>query len=158
MSGKKQRAAATQLDMLDGFYAVPPAPRLVAGGLGCAAAVAGLVSAALDHARDMRGLSRAMVAARMSELTGEAISAQSLDAMAAPSHGMRFPLQWLAALVEATGSHDPASYIAQQLGGMLLVGKDALDAHLGQVRRQAAELKKREKALLAQMAGGRRHA
>lgn len=142
-----------QQDLLDGLYVVPTPPRLVAGSMGCAAQMCGLIAAALDHARDTAGLSRAMVAARMSELTGELITQHQIDAMAAPSHGMRFPLQWTAALVEATGSHDLLAYLAQQVGGMFLIGREALDAHLGQVRRQMADLKKREQQLIRQMGG-----
>jgi hypothetical protein len=89
----------------------------------------------------------------MAELTGERITEATLNAMTAESHELRFPLQWLAALVEATGCTDPLVFVAQQVGALVLIGQEALDARLGQVQRQVALLKREEARIKQQMEG-----
>jgi hypothetical protein len=142
-----------QSSLFDRLYPLPEPPRTSAGALGCAARICGLVSHALDYARTEGGLTRAMVAARMAELTGERITEATLNAITAESHELRFPLQWLAALVEATGCTDPLVFVAQQVGALVLIGQEALDARLGQVQRQVALLKREEARIKQQMEG-----
>lgn len=138
------------------LYAVPSPPPTLPGSLSCSALVCGLVSYALDHARQGEGLSRTMVAARMSELTGERITEAMLNAMTAESHeGHRFPLQWLPALIAATGCHEVLTSVADKVGALVLIGQAAVDAKLGQIERQMERLKA-EKAKIKQ--GVRRHA
>lgn len=131
-----------------GLYQMPSPPPALPGSLSCAAQVCGLVSYALDQARQVRGLSRAMVAARMSELCGERVSEAMLNATTAESHeAHRFPLQWLPALVEATGCTEALTSLAERMGALVLIGREAMDARLGQIDRQM-EMLRGEKARL----------
>lgn len=140
----------------ESLYTVPSPPPALPGSLSCSPLVCGLVSYALDHARQGEGLSRTMVAARMAELTGERITESMLNAMTAESHeGHRFPLQWLPALIAATGCHEVLTSVADKVGALVLIGQAAVDAKLGQIERQMERLKA-EKAKLKR--GVRRHA
>ncbi|MGR0183399.1 hypothetical protein [Azospirillum aestuarii] len=133
---------------------VPAPPTGLPGSLSCAAAVCGLVSYAIDEARGA-GLSRAMVAARMSELTGERITEAMLNACTAESHeGHRFPAQWLPALIVATNSYALMRDLADRVGAVVLVGQEAVSARLGQLDAQMDSIR-RQKALLKRMHGGR---
>lgn len=138
------------------LHRIPAAAPNTPGSFGCAARVAGLVSHCLDAARTRRNQTRTMVAARMSELTGETITESMLNAMTAESHiGHRFPLQWAGALAEATGCYDLHAFLAEQVGGLMLIGEAALDARLGQVRRQRRQLETEERRLIRLTGGGR---
>lgn len=140
----------------DAFSPLPRPPAALPGSLGCATLVAGLVAYGLDQARLERGKSREEVAARMSELTGERISKDMLNAMTADSHqGHRFPLQWLPAFVEATGCYDPLMQMAELVGAMVLVGQDVIAAKIAEQDRIAARALA-EKRRLARIGG--RHA
>lgn len=140
--------------MLEDAYApLPRAPLALPGSLGCSTRVAGLVAYGLDQARMERGRSREDVAARMSELTGERISKDMLNAMTAESHqGHRFPLQWLPAFVEATGCYDLLTQIAELVGAMVLIGQDVIRAKMAEQDRIAAQAQA-EKRRLARMGG-----
>ena len=134
---------------------IPPPPSGLPGSLNCALNVCGLVSHALDEARSA-GLSRAMVAAKMAELTGEPISEHMLNACTAQSHeGHRFPAQWLPALVVATGSYALLRDLADRAGAVVLVGPEAVAARAAALDAQMEALK-RQRALLIRTYGVRR--
>lgn len=150
-------AHPAQFSMLPDVYCALPKPSVaLPGSLGCATRVAGLVAYGLDQARIERGRSREDVAARMSELTGERISKDMLNAMTADSHqGHRFPLQWLPAFAEATGDYTLLTQIAELVGAMVLIGQDVIAAKMAEQDRIAAQAQA-EKRRLAKIGG--RHA
>jgi hypothetical protein len=132
----------------------PPPPSGLPGSLSCAAVVAGLVSYSLDEARHNRGMSRAAVAARMTELTGEHISEAMLNAMTADSkEGHRFPAQWQPALVVATGCVGLPAELDYRIGAKLLIGAEVLEAQIA-AEDKAIEDAKRRKAMLLRSRGG----
>ena len=93
-------------------------------------------------------LSRYEIAARMSELTGEEISKHSLDSWTAESRaGWRFPLEYLAALEVAMDTHALTIWNSAVRGCKTLVGREAIDAEMGKIKKQQLELSRREKAL-----------
>ncbi len=143
-----------QFSMLpDAYHALPKPPAALPGSLGCATWVAGLVAYGLDQARIERGLSRDDVAARMSELTGERISKDMLNAMTADSHqGHRFPLQWAPAFAEVTGDYTLLTQIAELVGALVLIGQEVIAAKMAEQDRIAARAQA-EKRRLAQMGG-----
>lgn len=78
--------------------------------------------------------SRYEVAARMSELLGADISKYQLDAWTAESREpWRFPLEYAIALEVACESHALTEWLAAKRGGLVLWGKEALRAQLGQL-------------------------
>lgn len=92
--------------------------------------------------------SREIVAARMSELTGEAISKHQLDSWTAESRdGWRFPLEYLPAFEVAVETHSITSWMADLRGCKVLVGKEALDAEIGKLERLKEDAAKRIKQL-----------
>lgn len=93
-------------------------------------------------------LSRYEIAARMSELTGEEISKHSLDSWTAESRaGWRFPLEYLPAFEVALDSHTMTQWLGTVRGCKVLVGREAIDAEMGKIKKQQLELARREKAL-----------
>ena len=92
--------------------------------------------------------SREIIAARMSELTGEAITKHQLDSWTAESReGWRFPLEYLPAFEVAVETHQVTSWMADLRGCKVLVGKEALDAEIGKLERLKEEAAKRIKHL-----------
>lgn len=111
----------------------------------------GLVSLALDAARFGKGKSRGVVAAEMSDLTGEDISEHMLNACSAESkEGHRFPLQWAAPLGFISGDYQLLAHSAELIGAVFLTGDDAMAAH-------AAAMETKAKALLAEAAAIKKH-
>ncbi len=93
-------------------------------------------------------LSRYQIAARMSELTGEEISKHQLDSWTAESRsGWRFPLEYLPALEVALETHVLTQWAGTVRGCKVLVGREAIDAEMGKIKKQQMELARREKAL-----------
>jgi hypothetical protein len=108
------------------------------------------ISQALKDCTDGRPL----VAARMSELTGDDISLHMLNAWSAESkEGHRFPLQYAVAFCVATDTLHLLELFARKLGALVLVGHEAQDAKLGLMRRQIAKLQSDERSLLREMKG-----
>jgi len=152
---KPSRAAghidARQLS-LDHFYEIPQPPAPVAGSLDYSAELCAILADGLALARADHGLSREMVAARMSELTGDQITKAMLDVFTAESHVRhRFPFEYAAAFEAATGSFSLQLLLARKRGTLVLAGDDAVDARLGQVRRKMAQLKEEERRLTRQI-------
>lgn len=87
----------------------------------------------LKHAHDEQGreLSRAQVAARMSDLLGEEISQTTIDNWTAPSHPHRMPADYLPAWVTATGGKNSAIDIISRHSGLFcLPSTEALRAEI----------------------------
>ena len=122
-----------------------PAP----GSLDCDAEIKAALTNDLGNARDGQGhpLSRAQVAASMTDLVGSEITLTTLNNMTAASHAHRFPVSWLPALVSATGQRRALEVISRRTGLFILPGPDAVRAELDRLNEQknsiAAEIKKR---------------
>ena len=115
------------------------------GELALGVQVAHRVAEMLKHST----LSRNEIAARMSELTGDDISKNSLDSWTAQSRvEWRFPLEYLPALEVALESHALTQWIGAIRGCKVMVGREALDAEMGKIKKQQMELARREKALM----------
>lgn len=87
------------------------------------------------------GQSRYAIAAKMSELADVETSKAVLDSYTAESRdACNLPL-WKAPLIElATDRRDLAEWHAGVLGGRILWGADVIDADVGRMKRQVAEL------------------
>lgn len=136
-----------QLD-LDDYYVVPKAPEPAPGSLAFAPELCAVLSKALKDTP----LSRAEVAAVMSDLTGEVITEPMLNAWTSKSHDRhRFPFEYAAAFEEATDSAELQQLLATKRGSLVLMGQQARDARLGLVRRKMAALRAEEKALMREL-------
>lgn len=84
----------------------------------------------IKHAVDERGreLSRAAVAARMTDLTGDEITPSTLNNWTAASHPHSMPSKYLAAFVTATNCHSAIETISRKCGLFALPGEEALRA------------------------------
>lgn len=92
------------------------------------------------------------IAARMSELTGQAITEHQLHAWTAPSReAWRAPFEFIPAFEVACETHTLGAWLADVRGGRLLVGREALNAELGRLERQRDEAARRIKQLKQQM-------
>ncbi|MEN2980300.1 hypothetical protein P7L78_26615 [Tistrella bauzanensis] len=146
---KTGRADPRQLSLEGGFWEIPKPPRLLPGSLAYGDELCGI----LAHALKETPLSRAEVAARMSDLAAADISEATLNAWTAKSKDRhRFPMEYAAAFEVATDTVVLQHLLASKRGSLVLIGQEARDARLGQVRRRIAALRDEEKALM----GGRR--
>lgn len=120
-------------DTLTGdLFAVPAPATALPGALDYSLAVRRLIAQAVKDS----DLNAAQIAARMSELTGHAISEHQLHAWTAPSReGWRFPLEYLPAFETAVETTTLTAWLASVRGGRLLIGRDALNAELGRLER-----------------------
>lgn len=95
------------------------------------------------------------IASRMSELTGERISADMLHSWTAPSRGeWRFPLKYLPAFEVAAETTALTAWLASVRGGQLMIGRETLNAELGRLERARDEAAKKIKLLKQQMGEG----
>ena len=144
MTRRAVKAADPRQLSLDDWYRVPEAPSPGPGSLDYATELCATLSEAM-RATDQ---SRAVIAARMSDLTHEHITEAMLNAYTAKSHDRhRFPFEFAAAFEVACEATCLQSLLAGKRGSLVLVGKEALDAELGRIRRQQAELRRKEKTL-----------
>ena len=105
---------------------------------------------ALTRALKDSPLSRYQIAARMSELLGVEVSKTMLDAFTAETRGKwRFPFEYAAAFDVACETNILLDLLARKQGCRVLPPREQLDAELGRIRRQQAELGERERAILA---------
>lgn len=105
------------------------------------------VSFDLRHAQDDTGreLSRAEVAAKMTDFTGSEITVSMLNNWSAESHERhRFPAQYLPAFVLASGSRRVFEVISRKAGLYALPGAEALRA---EIQKDFEEIKNRKKAI-----------
>lgn len=142
--------AGQQLDLLGDYYLAPRPPALIPGSLGFAAELCGTLSQAIK-ATD---LSRAQIAAGMSDLVGETITEAMLNAWTSKAHDRhRFPFEFAAAFEATCETVALQQLLAAKRGSVVLVGREALDAELGRVQRQKEELAAKERRLKRLMGG-----
>lgn len=92
--------------------------------------------------------SREIVAARMSELTGETVTKHQLDSWTAESReAWRFPLEYLPAFEVAVETTSLIAWVSSVRGGKILMGKEALDAEIGKLERLKEDAARKIKQL-----------
>ena len=92
--------------------------------------------------------SRAVIAAEMSELLGETVSADMLNAYASPAReGHKVILSRFLALVQVTTRHDVLDQLLRPIGAGLLVGEEVHTAQIGQVELHLAALQRKLREL-----------
>jgi len=141
--------ARNHRDSLTGdLFAIPRAPADLPGSLDYANELCG----ALTQAIKQSPRSRAEIAARMSDLTGSRITDDMLNAWTSTAHDRhRFPFEYAAAFEVACETTALQELLARKRGSKVLVGKEALDAELGRVRRQKNDLAAQERQLVRLM-------
>lgn len=136
----------------EAYYPVPKAPPSIAGSLEYAYELCGILSRALKDCPD----SRAVVAAKMSDLTGEQISEAMINAWTSPAHDRhRFPFEFAGAFEAATGTTCLQELLARKRGCKVLAGRQVLEAELGNIQRTIFELNSKKKRIQKQFSGGR---
>lgn len=136
----KNRQDSLTLDMFE--VPVPTSP--IPGALNFSHQLRRLLSDLLKNSPN----SREIIAARMSELTGDTITKHQLDSWTAESReGWRFPLEYLPSFEVAVETHQITSWMADLRGCKVLVGKEALDAEIGKLERLKEDAAKRIKHL-----------
>lgn len=126
------------------LFEVPVARTPLPGALNFGLAVRHLLSDLLKAS----SRNRFEIAARMSELVGQEITKNQLDAWTAESREpWRFPLEYLPAFEVACETHQVTTWLADQRGCKVLVGKEALDAEIGKLERLKEEAAKKIKHL-----------
>ena len=98
----------------------------------------------LRHAKSESGreLSRAEVAARMSDLTGEEVTLSTLNNWTAPSHPHSIPAKFIAAFVRATGGRAAFEAMSRNAGLFALPGPEALRAEIQRLDEEMKKVKK----------------
>lgn len=140
----KRDTKTTDMFPADAMFDIPQPASRAYGELALGVQVAHRIAEMLKHSP----LSRNEIAARMSELTGDDISKHSLDAWTAQSRiEWRFPLEYLPALEVALESHALTQWIGAVRGCKVMVGREALDAEMGKIKKQQMALAHREKVL-----------
>lgn len=134
-----------------GFFEVPRAAESAPGAFD----FDGRLRRLLNDAVKRCDKSRAVIAAEMTDLVfgdageGEITKAQ-LDSWTAPSRGeWRFPLCYLPAFIKVTGAVDLLDAMAALVGCKVLAGEAVIDAELGRIDRQIAQLNERRKTIKA---------
>jgi hypothetical protein len=128
------------------LFELPKAPLPIGGSLNYALELRHVLSDALKKSPK----SRYEIAARMSELTGEQITKETLDAWTAESKKQwRFPFEYAAAFEAACeiDSNPLQELLGRKRGTRILVGKESLYAELGHIAQLRAELNEKEKQL-----------
>jgi hypothetical protein len=129
-----------------GFAFEPPAPASAPAQLaGLERQVSGVVGSIL--ASDPR--SRSVIAAEMSDLLGDRVSKEMLDAYASPARDEhKVPMSRLLALVAVTKRHDLLDPLMRQIGAALLVDEEVRTARLGHIEVQIQRLSTERQQLL----------
>lgn len=137
--------AAERDERTGDLFAIPRAPALSEGSLNYAIELRHVLSAALKRCPQ----SRYVVAARMSELTGDEVTKAQLDAWTAESKTpWRFPFEYAAAFeVAAENTNDLQELLGRKRGTRILVGEEALFAELGRIQQQRTELDEQAKRI-----------
>lgn len=123
-------------------YFVVPTPTEVRPG-----SIAGLdveLRQALSRSLKDQPLSRYEVAAKMSEMLGDDISKNMLDAYTAESREThQISVVRLVAMILATRDYDLLALVAEKVGCRLLVGEEALAAEMGFIDQEIEDLRAR---------------
>jgi hypothetical protein len=134
------------------LFEVPQAPALTGGSLDYATELRCVLSEAIKNSPH----SRHVIAARMSELTGQDISKMMLDAWTAESRSpWRFPFEYAAALEAACATTCLQELLGRKRGSRILVGEDALLAELGRLEQLKVDIGARARALKERIRRGR---
>lgn len=129
----------------DDFFVVPAADE---GRPGSIAGFDQELRAALSNSLKDSPSSRYEVAAQMSELLGDDVSKNMLDAYTAESRDThQISVVRLVALILATKDYELLAMVAEKVGCRLLVGDEARLAARGYVREQIRLWQKREREL-----------
>lgn len=136
-TGHQQKRDSRQLS-LDDFYLAPQPSAPVDGSLNFDAELRAVISQALKDCPD----GRHVVAARMSELTGQDISVHMLNSWSAESkENHRFPFAFSAAFEVATGSQALQLLLARKRGSTVFVGPAAREAQIAVHTRRLEQLR-----------------
>jgi len=112
-------------------------------------AMAAEVCAVLAEAIKACPLSRAEIAARMGDLTGDEITLHSINKWTSKAGDKwRFPLEYAVAFEVATGSRAISQLIASRRGLRLMTPRQGRDAEIGRAQREIAEMQARLRSLL----------
>lgn len=131
------------------LFLVPVAVGNVPGSLACRVEIAHCMSVALA------GQDRYDVATQISRLTGREISKHMLDAYTAESRETHIPpLDTAIAFDMATGGVAMLNLYAAKLGARVLVGKESLDAEIGNLERLKEDAVRKIKELKRMMGEG----
>jgi len=134
-----------QTSLFDAFEALEQPDHPVDGSLDMGSEVCATLAKAIKECP----LSRAEIAARMSDLTGEAISEHMLNKWTSrSSEGWRFPFEHAAAFEWATGSQALQLLLARKRGALIMTPKDGRDAAIGRAQRELKDVQKRLRELL----------
>ncbi len=134
-----------QTHFLDAFEAAEQPEQPADGSLAMAAEVCAALAAAIKNCPS----SRAEIAARMSDLTGEPISEHMLNKWTSrSSDGWRFPFEYAAAFEVATGTRTLQLALARRRGTLIMTPKDGRDAEIGRAQRELKEAQKRLQSLI----------
>jgi hypothetical protein len=111
---------------------------------------------ALSKAIESSALSRVQIAARMADLSASKVSEAMIDSWTAPSRGKwNFPVRLALAFDVVTDSTCVLELLARREGRKVLTTEEALDAELGALARQEAEITRRRTDLLAAISAAR---
>lgn len=142
MTGRKSYRNRDPRQLSLDEYFVVPTPAEVRPG-----SIAGFdqeLRQALSRSLKDQALSRYEVAAKMSEMLGDDISKNMLDAYTAESREThQISVVRLVAMILATKDYDLLAMIAEKVGCRLLVGEEAIGAEIGLIDREIEELKER---------------
>lgn len=131
-------------DFFPDHFEIPLAPAPIGGSLKFDKEVAHVLSAALKDTPK----SRYDVAARMSELTGDQITKEMLDAWTAESKKLwRFPFEYSAAFEVACETNCLQELLCRKRGSRILVGDETLFAELGRIQQKQTDLADRAKRI-----------
>ena len=137
-----------QTSLLDAFEPVDAPETPAFGSLKLDRELCAAMAAAIKECP----LSRAEIAARMSDLTGDPVSEHMLNKWTSTSsEGWRFPAEYLPAFEEATASDLVLELIARKRGRLVMSPKEGRDAEIGRTQREIRAMQKR----LREMIGGR---
>lgn len=143
--GRRKRTGDPRQMNFDDFFVAPEA------GEGLPGSIAGFdhaLRAALSSSLKDSPSSRYEVAARMSELLGDEVSKNMLDAYTADSREThQISVVRFVALILATKDFELLALVAEQVGCRLLVGDEARLAARGYVREQIRLWQRREREL-----------
>jgi len=108
---------------------------------------------ALSDAIRQSGVSRDVVADRMSALLGDTVTKVKIDSWTAESkRANRFPAAYLPAFCLACDAHDPLELLARLAGRWLATPKDRLLAARGAIAEEKEDIRRREKLLRTMLA------
>lgn len=146
MRGRKGYRSRDERQMSFDDYFVVPTPTEVRPG-----SIAGLdqeLRQALSRSLKDQPLSRYEVAAKMSEMLGDDISKNMLDAYTAESREThQISVVRLVAMILTTNDYDLLAMIAEKVGCRLLVGEEAIGAEIGFIDQEIEELRNRRNQL-----------